>query len=76
MDDTAILEAVRDAERATTDGLADRLDTDPDSLEGRLAALESAGRVERADGEWRLARDPRLDSSVDRMSDRLGRERP
>ncbi|MEM4781259.1 MAG: MarR family transcriptional regulator [Halalkalicoccus sp.] len=75
MNDTTILETVREAEGATTAELADRLGRHPEAIGKRLAALESAGRIERTDGKWRLARDPRLGSSVERMRDRLGRER-
>lgn len=75
MDDTAVLEAVREADPATTEGIAHLLDGEPDAVAERLSELESAGRLERAEAEWRIARDPRLDSSVERMTDRLGRER-
>lgn len=75
MDDTALLETVREAEPATIETIARTLDADSDAIETRLAELESAGRVERHEGEWRLARDPRLDTSVERVTDRLGRER-
>lgn len=75
MDETALLAAVRETDPATVEAVADRLDADPDAVESRLETLESAGRVTRDDGEWRLARDPRLDSSVEQMTDRLGRER-
>lgn len=75
MDDTAILDAVREADPATAETVAERLDADPAVVEARLGALASAGRVAREDDGWRLARDPRLDSSAERMADRLGSER-
>jgi predicted ArsR family transcriptional regulator len=83
MDDADVLEAVRDCDRATTERIADRLSAPVETARERLAALEADGRIERADGgdenegdeRWTLARDPRIDESVDRMADRLGRER-
>ncbi|MDL5361940.1 hypothetical protein [Halalkalicoccus sp. NIPERK01] len=75
MDDTALLEAVREADPATGERIAHALDADPAAVEARLEELKGAGRVAHEAGEWRLARDPRLDSSVERMADRLGRER-
>ncbi|MCH7659676.1 MAG: winged helix-turn-helix domain-containing protein [Euryarchaeota archaeon] len=74
MDDTALLEAIRDSERATTAAIARRLDADAGAVARRLSELRSEGRVEREDDGWRLARDPRLDDSVERMRDRLGKE--
>lgn len=82
MDDADVLEALRECDRATTERIADRLSVPADAVDDRLAALEEDGRVERereggngSDGEWAVARDPRLEESVDRMRDRLGRER-
>lgn len=81
MDDADVLEAVRESAPATADRIADRLSAPVDAVEERLAALEEDGRVEREDENedgdrtWTVARDPRLEESVDRMSDRLGRER-
>lgn len=75
MDDTALLEAVRKADPATNERIAHALDADPAIVKARLKDLKGAERVTHEAGEWRLARDPRLDSSVDRMTDRLGRER-
>lgn len=75
MDDTAILAAVREADPATTERVADLLDRGPTTVGDRLAALESAGRVARKDGEWHLSRDPRLGSSIEHVRERLNRER-
>lgn len=105
MDDTAVLEAVRDSEPATVERIAERLPEriPTEAVRERLAALAEAGRVERVcEGErereptggsesecesgngtaskseaetWSIARDPRIDESIDRMTDRLGRER-
>lgn len=89
MDDADVLAAVRDRDPATTERIADRLSIPPEAARERLAALEADGRIERAGGgdgggsgsddaedeQWALARDPRIDESVDRMADRLGRER-
>lgn len=74
MDAAAVLEAVRDADPATTGEIARALGSEPDAVEERLSELASAGRLGRGGGEWRLARDPRLDGSVEHMADRLGRE--
>jgi DNA-binding IclR family transcriptional regulator len=74
MDGTALLEVLRDSERATTDEIARRLDADAATVERRLSELRSEGRVEREGDEWRLARDPRLDDSIERMRDRLEKE--
>lgn len=73
--DDALGEAIREADPATTERIARRLGDNPDAIGNRLAELESAGRVEYDGNEWHLARDPRLDSSVERMNGRLGRER-
>lgn len=80
MDDADVLEALRECAPATTDRIAERLSAPVDVVDDRLAVLEEDGRVEReregaGDGEWTIVRDPRLEESVDRMSDRLGRER-
>lgn len=84
MDDADVLEALRECTPATTDRIAERLSAPVDVVDDRLAVLEEDGRVERereregegaGDGEWTIVRDPRLEESVDRMSDRLGRER-
>lgn len=75
MDDTAILAAVREADPATTERVADLLERDPTTVGDRLADLESAGRVACEDDEWRLSRDPRLDSSIEHARERLERER-
>lgn len=86
MDDADVLEALRECAPATTDRIAERLSAPVDVVNDRLAVLEEDGRVERereraregegtGDGEWTIVRDPRLEESVDRMSDRLGRER-
>lgn len=75
MDDTELLAAVREVGPATVERIAVLLETDPDAVAERLAGLESAGRVERDGDEWRVERDPRLDDSVERMQERLGRER-
>lgn len=74
MDDTALLEAVRDADPATTGEIARGLEDEPATVGERLSELASAGRVERDREEWRIAHDPRLDGSVEHMVDRLGRE--
>ncbi|KYH27721.1 hypothetical protein HAPAU_03890 [Halalkalicoccus paucihalophilus] len=75
MDDAALFDAIGEADPATAERIASLLGDDPDDVGERLAELESAGRVTHGEGGWRLARDPRLDSSVERMVDRLGRER-
>ncbi|WP_336345437.1 winged helix-turn-helix domain-containing protein [Halalkalicoccus ordinarius] len=81
MDDADVLEAVRDCDPATAKRIADRLSISPETVHERLATLEEDGRIERADdgdgddGRWTVTRDPRIDESVDRMTDRLGRER-
>lgn len=80
MDDADVLEALRECAPATTERIAERLSAPVDAVDDRLAALEEDGRVEREgegadDGKWTTARDPRLEESVDRMRDRLGRER-
>lgn len=75
MDEAALLDAIDEADPATAERIACLLGDDPDDVGERLAGLESAGRITREGGEWRLACDPRLDSSVERMADRLGRER-
>lgn len=80
MDDADLLEALRECAPATTDRIAERLSAPVDVVDDRLAVLEEDGRVEReregaGDREWTIVRDPRLEESVDRMSDRLGRER-
>lgn len=82
MDDADVLEALRECAPATTDRIAERLSAPVDVVDDRLAVLEEDGRVERereregtGGGEWTIVRDPRLEESVDRMSDRLGRER-
>lgn len=74
MDDTALLEAVRDADPATIGEIARTLGDEPDAVGERLSELASAGRVERDGDVWRIAGDPRLDGSVEHMADRLGRE--
>lgn len=80
MDDADVLEALRECAPATTDRIAERLSAPVDVVDDRLAVLEEDGHVEReregaGGGEWTIVRDPRLEESVDRMSDRLGRER-
>lgn len=75
MDDADVLEAVRECDPATAERIADRLSISPGTARERLGALEEGGRIERDDGAWTIARDPRLDESVERMTDRLGRER-
>lgn len=75
MDDTELLAAVREVGPATVERIAVLLGADPDAVAERLAGLESTGRVERDGNEWRVERDPRLDDSVERMQERLGRER-
>lgn len=85
MDDADVLEALHECAPPTTERIAERLSAPMDAVDERLARLEEDGRVERerkgeaeganADDEWTIARDPRLEESVDRMSDRLGRER-
>lgn len=70
-----ILAAVREADPATAESIAALLDADPEAVDGRLADLESAGRLAREDVEWRLARDPRLDASIGHVRERLDRER-
>ncbi|MFC6905007.1 hypothetical protein [Halalkalicoccus tibetensis] len=74
MDDTALLEALREVDPATTEGIARGLGADPDAVDERLSELESIDRVERDGDEWRIAGDSRLDSSVEHMADRLGSE--
>lgn len=81
MNDADVLEALRARAPATAERIADRLSAPVDAVDERLARLEEDGRVEREsaedanDGEWTVVRDPRLEESVDRMRDRLGRER-
>lgn len=75
MDDAAILEAIRDAEPATTGAVAAALGVDPETIRERLAALETTGRIERENEEWGLTRDPKIDESIKRITDRLDRER-
>lgn len=79
MDDTELLVAVRDSDPATTDEITTRLDADSDTVRRKLSELEAAGRVTRegeGEGEgWRLARDPRLDSSMDHVRKRLDSEK-
>lgn len=75
MDEAAILEAIRETEPATTEAVAAALGIDPETARERLAALETAGRIECEDRAWAVARDPRLDESIERMTDRLERER-
>lgn len=80
MDDADVLEALRECAPATTERIAERLSAPVDAVDDRLAALEEDGRVERdeegaGDVGWTIARDSRLEESVDRMRDRLGRER-
>lgn len=84
VDDTAVLEAVRECDPATTEAVADRLSIPVAAAADALESLAADGRVERDGGDegegererWRIARDPRIDESVERMADRLGRERP
>ncbi|ADJ16222.1 MarR family transcriptional regulator [Halalkalicoccus jeotgali] len=75
MDDTALLAALGEVEPASAGRIAAVLGAEHAAVAGRLEDLERAGRVRREDGEWRLAEDPRLDSSAEQMADRLGRER-
>ena len=77
MDDTELIVAVRDSDPATTDEITTRLDADSDTVRRKLSELEAAGRVTReGEGEgWRLARDPRLDSSMDHVRKRLDSEK-
>ncbi len=73
--DAVLLEALRDHGPATSERIAHALGADPDTVAQRLAELESAGRVERTGEGWHLARDPRLDDGIERMRERLGRDR-
>jgi predicted transcriptional regulator len=75
MDDTTVLAVVRESDPATTNEIAVRLDADFDTVERRLLDLESIGRIEREGELWRLTRDPRLDSSISYMQDRLDGEK-
>jgi predicted transcriptional regulator len=75
MDDTTLLTAVRDSDPATTDEIAARLDANFDTIERRLLVLESTGRIEREGELWRLTRDPRLDSSIGHIRERLDGEK-
>lgn len=75
MDDTELLVAVRDSNPATTDEITTRLDADSDTVRQKLSELEAAGRVTREGEGWRLARDPRLDSSMDHVRKRLDSEK-
>jgi predicted ArsR family transcriptional regulator len=84
VDDTAVLEAVRECDPATAGAVADRLSIPVAAAADALDSLAADGRLERDGGDegegererWRIARDPRIDESVERMADRLGRERP
>lgn len=75
MDDTTVLEAVRKSDPTTTEAIAHTLSADAELVEKRLDQLESSERIEYVDGEWRLARDPRLDESISHMQERVNREK-